>query len=60
MLQYDMNGAIDILKEQPSQGQRVLVEMLDGKVRIATYDKYDYQLWPVKEWKPIPSEQRQP
>jgi hypothetical protein len=60
MLQYDMRDAHNILEIQPEQGQRVLVEMLDGKVRIATYDKYDYQLWSVKEWKPMPNESRQP
>ena len=50
---------IDITSQQPPQGARVLVQFLDGRVRIGDYNKFDWRLWGVEKWKPIPNEQRQ-
>lgn len=49
-----------ITDEQPKQGQRILVKMIGGQVRITTYDKYCYDHWPILAWKTIFNEQRQP
>ena len=47
----------DLIEEQPRQGQRVLVEMLDRIVRITSYDRYRWSHWFIRRWKPIPQDQ---
>jgi hypothetical protein len=44
----------DILTKQPEQGKRLLVKMIGGGVRIATYDRFNYEQWGIAYWKPMP------
>ena len=46
---------IDILKQQPKQGQRILTK--GASVFIVNYNRFDWLQWPIKFWKPIPFEQ---
>lgn len=48
----------DILQEQPNQGQRVLVRVQGGAVRITSYDRFAYEHWPITHWKPVPNDDR--
>lgn len=45
---------IDILKEAPAQGQRILAKMLGGQVRLVTYNRFNYNHWPIAAWKRTP------
>jgi hypothetical protein len=47
----------DIVNEQPEQGQRVLVRIIGGAVRLTSYDKFNYEHWCIKAWKPVPEKQ---
>lgn len=45
------------MNEQPEQGQRVLVRIIGGAVRLTSYDKFNYEHWCIKAWKPVPEKQ---
>jgi hypothetical protein len=49
-----MDGWNDILKVPPKQGQRVLVRLLDKKVRITSYDRFSWEHWAIAYWRPMP------
>jgi len=45
---------IDILKEQPAKGERLLVRVIGGVTRITTYDPYSYENWCITHYKRMP------
>ncbi len=45
---------IDILETPPAEGQRVLVRLLGGAVRIAEYSRFNYNCWAIRHWKAMP------
>jgi hypothetical protein len=44
----------DILDEQPEQGERLLVKLIGGAVRITSYDRFSYEQWCITHFKRIP------
>lgn len=55
----NMTEWIDILVEQPAQGQRILAKLCGGAVRITSYDRFDYGHWPITHYKVIPEQNEQ-
>lgn len=45
---------IDILKEQPRKGERLLVRVIGGVSRIVTYNPYSYENWCITHYKRMP------
>lgn len=47
-----MSEWINILEQQPEQGQRILAR--DGSQLICNYDRFNFDQWGITHWKPMP------
>lgn len=48
-------GWIEMLEQQPAQGQRILARGPHSKIgNILRYDKFNYGQWYVDTWRPLP------
>lgn len=55
----DQTPWIDITTDQPAHKSRALMRFANGTVRIGDYNRFDWRLWGVTQWKSVPNEQRQ-